>query len=147
MRLDIALQPSRSARIWVCAMALASIGCIVALPLPMPLRATSAALVALSALRTERRLARPSLTGLALTASLRLTLRHADGTQQACRVCGTSRVSPWMVSLVYAPDPPPAGWRRVLPDRALWLLPDAMPAQDWRRLCVLLRWGSGSDGR
>lgn len=127
-RVEAVLGRSRRARAGVAAAALATMALAFSLPVEPGLRALGAAWAAVAALHALRRLGRPR----------RLTLGHSgivlvDGVEG--RVRDGSFVAPWLVVVRWRPQ----GARR---DRSLLVAPDMLGAEDFRRLRVLLSWGT-----
>ena len=72
-------------------------------------------------------------------------LSAAFGTADGCSCDGTildaTYVGARLVTIVWRADADRAGWRRLRPARTIVVLPDTLPADDFRRLRVVLRYG------
>jgi hypothetical protein len=67
----------------------------------------------------------------------RITVAWGDGNAVAADILDASYVGEWLTTIVWRADDAP-WWQ---PARALLVLPDMLPADDFRRLRVLLRYG------
>jgi hypothetical protein len=130
-RVEVVLAPSRIARAFVIAAAIATMALVAATPMAAELRALSACWVAIAALHALLRLRHPRV--LRLDAAGRATVDGVDG-----RLCDGSFVAPWLTALRWRPE---GAWL----DRTLLVLPDMLGADDFRRLRVLLRLGKPQD--
>jgi len=120
------LQRSRLLPLWVALAAAATLALVAASPLPLAgtlLLATWTACVAIDAVRRSRQ-----SRELALAGDGSLTVDARPGVvREGCFV------APWLTVIRWRP----AGARF---DHTLLVLPDMLPADDFRRLRVLLRW-------
>jgi hypothetical protein len=154
MVVETALKPSRIVQAAVALLALAAALAVLWVPVPdapFALKTLAAiGIAAIGALAVVRQSRAPSrLTWLRLDALGGVVLRAANGQELRGQLAPGSTVLPYFVSLVYRPGQPakPAAfsWLRQLRHPAILLLPDRVDADTWRRLSVLLRWGT--DGR
>jgi len=87
-------------------------------------------------LRAVRRLSRPPLL-LHVGADRRISVTTRDGRTDEGAVHSDTSVGAWITTLVWIPD----GARWFAPAKTLVVLPDMLPADDFRRLRVYLRHG------
>ena len=134
----ITLAPSRLAVAWIAAVAL--VACIVALTLPIDPVLSGLAMLGIVVWAGDRMVVvawrrgpRASLA-LWLTGDRMLVVRRGTGALVAGHVRAASYVGPRITTIVWRPDG--AHW-----SRAEWILTDMLPADDFRRLRVLLRYG------
>jgi hypothetical protein len=137
-RLRLEPRPSRIGCIALGACCVATAMLIVLLPLDT--RVTAGALVAVAwiALRGFRRCAGrdvPALLHVGL--DRRITATSRDGRSRDGAILDDSCVGSFLTTIVWRPDA--ARWFE--PARSIVLLPDSLPAEDYRRLRVLLRYG------
>lgn len=133
----VTLAPSRVTLVAVAVAAAATIAVVLTLPLP------SAALVfavfAVLAWAVERglvvalRRSRRAIRSFDLGAGLDLCVHYGDGSVRAGRVDAASCVTQFVTTIVWRPE-------RLLAPRSILILPDMLPAEDFRRLRVLLRY-------
>ena len=74
---------------------------------------------------------------IVVTDKRRITMSWRDGTSIDAEILGDSYVGAWLTCVVWRAEGAP-WWR---PARTLLFLPDTLPAEDFRRLRVLLRYG------
>jgi toxin CptA len=74
-----------------------------------------------------------AIVGLELARDGRVELTRRDGSRVRGNLAAGGMAAPWMATLRWRP----AGARV---DRTLWLLPDMLPAEEFRQLRILLRW-------
>jgi len=125
-RVEAVLGRSRRAEAFVALGAVATAALLAAMPLPLELRACGLAWIAASAMSALTRL-RPGLR-LALDARGDIQVGADAGA-----IAAGCFVAPWLTIVRWRP----AGARL---DRTLVLTPDRMPAEDFRRIRVMLRW-------
>lgn len=136
----LALRPSRKLAVLLLA-AHAATGCMLLwLPLPPWLRGGAALLLLGSAVHTVMRhalLRGPrAITALAFTDSEQVSIGRRDGSWQAGRILGSSTVGALLTVLNIAASGRTAH---------VVLLGDSLPADDFRRMRIWLRWGSRGD--
>jgi hypothetical protein len=127
----VVLAPSRIARGFVIATAVATLALVAAMPMAAELRALSACWVAVAALHALLRLRNPR--SLRLDAEWRASVDGVEG-----QVRDGSFVAPWLTALRWRPE---GAWL----DRSLLVLPDMLAEEEFRRLRVLLRLGKPRD--
>jgi hypothetical protein len=136
--LRLSLGPSRLASALICVACLATCALVGWLPGAAALRGVSVIGIGAYAILTMRqwasRSASRAIIGIELDADRAVRLiertgRHIEGIVQP-----DSYVGAWLTTLVVRPD----GKRRL---RTLAILPDMLPAEDFRRLRLLLRLG------
>jgi hypothetical protein len=133
--LCLELRRSRLALAAVVAMHAATAALLLALPLSPAVCAAGGIGVALAGALALRSLAGPARAArLALGLDRRLAVTRRDGRTRAGEVLASSYVGAWLTTIVWRPD----GARFA---RALIVVPDVMPAEDFRRLRVMLRYG------
>ncbi len=99
------------------------------------------AIVGAVGLRAVRRLSRPPLV-LHVGADHCVSMTTRDGRTQDGALHADTSVGAWLTAIVWIPD----GARWYEPARSLLILADMLPAEDFRRLRVYLRYGhSASD--
>jgi len=109
---------------------------LLALPLPPEVRAAGGLGIALAGAAALRSIAGPARAArLALGLDRRLAVTRRDGRVRTGEVLGSSCVGARLTTIVWRPD----GARFA---RALIVVPDAMPAEAFRRLRVVLRYGT-----
>lgn len=112
----------------------------IAMTLPWPRALTAAAVVPILVWAADRarvvalRRGRRAVRSVEITAALRIRASFGDGAVRGGRIVADTCVTAWMTTLVWRPD----GARL---SRAVLILPDMLPAEDFRRLRVLLRYG------
>ena len=112
----------------------------VVLTLPWSLAATAATVLAILTWAADRahvvalRRGPRAVRGVEITAGLRIRAGYGDGTVRTGRVDRSTCVTSWITTLVWRPD----GGRFT---RAVLILPDMLPSEDFRRLRVTLRYG------
>jgi hypothetical protein len=131
-RVEAILAPSRRARLGVAAAVAVTSALVCATPLALELRGLAACAIALAAVRASR----------ALRGTRRLRVDCAGEVfvdEEPGRLAAGSFVAPWLSTVRWRPE-----GRRI--DRALLVLPDMLPAEDYRRLRTILKL-SGRDSR
>ena len=134
----VALAPSFVASSLIAALGCATCAVVATLPLDTPL--TALAVVAIIAWASDRvrvvalRIGPHAVQGLELRADLTVVVLTGDGRTRAGRVHRDSYVGARLSTIVWRPF----GKRRL---RTILILPDMLPAADFRRLRVLLRYG------
>lgn len=134
----VSLAPSIAASLLIASLACAT--CVLVAMLPLASLATAVAIAAIAAWAVDRicviglRRGRRAVRGLELRGDLTLVVRSGDGSVCAGRVHRDSYVGARLSTIVWRPF----GRVRV---RTILLLPDMLPARDFRRLRVLLRYG------
>ncbi len=138
----VVLSPSRIAGAGIGVLAAATIALTIALPLqPLLQLGLSAAVVAwagwsfhVDALHRGRF----AVTDVRLAPDLILVVCMGDGRLVAGHVRASTYVGAWVTTIVWRPD----GWRW---SRAILVLQDMLPAEDFRRLRVMLRYARSSE--
>lgn len=134
----VTLMPSRRACAFIVALAL--VACTVVLTLPVDPVLSGLAMLGIVVWAGDRvmvvawRRGPRATTALWLTGDRMLVVRTGDDRLVAGVVRASSYVGARITTIVWRPD----GARF---SRAEWLLPDMLPADDFRRLRVLLRYG------
>ena len=140
----VVLAPSRIAGAGIGILAAATIALIIALPLqPVLQMAAVAALVAWAAWSFHvdaLHRGRFGVTEVRLAPDLILVACMGDGRLVAGHVRAATYVGAWITTIVWRPD----GWRW---SRAILVLPDMLPAEDFRRLRVMLRYARSGDAQ
>ena len=132
------LAPSRMALFGIGVAAAATCG--VVLTLPWPLAVTAATVVAILAWAADRahvvalRRGPRAVRDVEIADGLHVRVGYGDGTVRTGRVDRSTCVTSWITTLVWRPD----GGRFT---RAVLILPDMLPSEDFRRLRVTLRYG------
>ena len=138
----VVLWPSRIAGAGIGVLAAATIALTIALPLqPLVHLATIAAIAAWAAwsFRVDAlHRGRFAVTELRLAPDLILLVCMGDGRLVAGDVRASTYVGAWVTTIVWRPDG--RCW-----SRALLVLPDMLPAEDFRRLRVMLRYARSGD--
>lgn len=136
-RVAIVLGPSRLALAWIAAVALAATAAVLASDLPASWRAALSATLAALAVRAARRdglrSAGRAVRRFAVDPGGRVEAWRTDGCRLEGRLAPGCFVSPWLVVVCWRP----AGARLA---RTILVAPDAVAAEPFRRLRVLLRW-------
>ena len=140
----VVLSPSRIAGTGIGLLAVATIALTIALPLqPLPQIAMIAAVVAwagwsfhVDALHRGRF----AVTEVRLAPDLILVACMGDGRLVAGHVRAATYVGAWITTIVWRPD-----GRRW--SRAILVLPDMLPAEDFRRLRVMLRYARSGEAQ
>jgi len=140
----VSLAPSRLAVAFVVGMALGSCVVLATLPFDPVLMAFAMLVVVIWAgdrvfVVALRRGPRATLA-LWLTGDRMLVVRSGDGGLTAGHVRSSSYLGARVTTIVWRPD----GARF---SRAEWILPDMLPAEDFRQLRVLLRYGRSEDAQ
>ena len=139
--LKVDLGRSRLAAAFVFVSHVATASLLAFVPGDAMLRAAAVVAIGAHALRAVRTSALQSaaraVVGVELTADRRAVLIERSGCRCEGRVRAESYVGEQLTTLVVRPD-----GARV--SRAIAILPDMLPAEDLRRLRVLLRYGDGS---
>jgi toxin CptA len=134
----VALAPSLAASLLIASLALAT--CVVVATLPLDVRLIAVAIAAIVVWAVDRvrvvglRQGPRAVRGLELRGDLTLVVVNGDGAVRAGRVHRDSYVGARLSTIVWRPF---GRWRL----RTILLLPDMLPAGDFRRLRVLLRYG------
>lgn len=159
--LAVHLKPSLRLAAILCMAHFAAIGLLWPLSLPVAAKLAGSAMLAASLVLYLRhhiaRRAPESILGFKLTEDMSCILVTKEG-NTACRILGSSFVAPYLTVLELKPlhllpegnkdtsAAATAGWRnwwknrRKLFPRSLVILPDAIDAEAFRQLRVLLRW-------
>lgn len=136
-RVVLALGPSRQLEAWVAGLACATVAVALILPAPGVVRAGLVLLTLAEAVRSARRHACREGLGafreLVVDIDGAVEVVGADGRLQAGRLAEGSFVAPWLTVVRWLPD---GAWL----SRAVVIAPDAVDAEAFRRLRVLLRW-------
>lgn len=136
-RVVLAIGPSRRLEAWVACLAGAAVAVALFVPAPAFARAGLVAATLAAAVRAARRQACQEGPGAIRLLSVDLAGRvqavGADGRPQPGCLAGGCFVAPWLTVVRWRPE----GARF---SRALVLAPDAVDAEAFRRLRVLLRW-------
>jgi len=139
--LRISLGPSRSAAVLICFAWLATAALVAWLPAAAALRGALVTGIGAHAILTMRhwatRSASHAIIGVELDADRAVRLTERTGRRIEGMVQPDSYVGALLTTLVVRPD----GKRRL---RTIAILPDMLPAGDFRRLRLLLRLGHGS---
>ena len=138
----VVLSPSLVAGAATGVLAAANIALTIALPLDWLLQATLIAAAAawagwsfhVDALRRGRY----AVTEVRLAPDLILVACMGDGRLVAGHVRTSTHVGAWVTTIVWRPD----GWRW---SRTILVLPDMLPAEDFRRLRVMLRYARSGE--
>ena len=140
----VVLSPSRIAGTGIGLLAVATIALTIALPLQPPLQIPLiVAVVAWSAWSFHvdaLHRGRFAVTEVRLAPDLILVACMGDGRLVAGHVRAATYVGAWITTIVWRPD----GWRL---SRAILVLPDMLPAEDFRRLRVMLRYARSGDAQ
>jgi hypothetical protein len=138
-RVEVALRPSRAAAVFILASAAATLVVVLAVPLALTVRLGLVFLIGLMTLHAYRREA--SRTDRAIGTVSIDARGDIEVETRGSPLRGTVRagcfVAPWLTVI---------RWRRQGQcfDATILVLPDMLPADGFRRLRVLLRWGSTS---
>ncbi len=123
-------------------LAIATAGIVLALPLSGWLQAGLLATLALWTAATFQRVAlrrgSRAITEVRLVANRLIAVRRAGAPLVAGHVRSASHVGAWLTTIVWRPDG--ARW-----SRTVLILPDMLPADDFRRLRVLLRYARSDE--
>jgi hypothetical protein len=141
--LYLELHASRIGRLLVVAGGAATAALIAWLPLALEFRIAALLVVAQATIDGLRRCA-----GRGFPVSLRVGVdrriavrRHSESDLEKGTILDASYVGAHVATIVWRPDGERAGWRRLRPARTILVLPDALSAEDFRRLRVVLRYG------
>ncbi len=138
----VVLSPSRIAGAGIGLLAAASVVLTIALPLhPLAQIALTVAIVVWAAWSFHvdaLRRGRFAVTEVRLAPDLILVACMGDGRLVAGHVRASTYVGAWVTTIVWRPD----GWLR---SRSILVLPDMLPAEDFRRLRVMLRYARSGD--
>lgn len=133
----VVLHPSRIVGAGIGIASLATLAVVLALPLPAWLQVACAAGIAAWATLAFYRHAllrgRRAVTEVRLAGDLVLVAHCADGTLVAGHVRSSTYVGAALTSIVWRPD---GAWR----SRAILVVPDMLPPDDFRRLRAMLRY-------
>lgn len=138
LRLRLEPRPSRIGCALALAACVATATLLAGLPLPWVVQATGGAAiasVAISGLWRWRGRGVPAL--LHVSVDRRITVTGRDGRSRDGAILDDSYVGAWLTTVVWRADREP-WWR---PARAILILPDMLPPDDFRRLRVMLRYG------
>jgi hypothetical protein len=130
-RVDAVLARSLRTEAFITLGAVATAALVACLPLALELQAGALAWVAAASLRALRRL-RPGL---------RLRVDHGGAIEigdDGGSIRKGSFVAPWLAVVHWRPQ---GAWL----DRTVLVAPDMLPAEDFRRLRLLLRWGAAGE--
>ncbi len=127
---ELVCKPSWRLRLWLGGLVVLALVAVARAALPTAVQGALTAATLALAVRSGRRMTH--LPALRLLADGRLQGRDADDVWHALEVAGDSFVSPHLVVLRYRLEGGPV--------RTLTLMADSLPADDWRRLRVSLRW-------
>jgi len=134
--LEASLSPSRIARVWVICLAFGTLA--LTLTLPVEWWAGAGAAVPIAAWTAlwfrDLRVGRHAACRLRVDGDRTLSLTTLDGRTLRGRILPSTYVGARLTALVWRPE-----GRRFA--RAQCVLPDMLPAEDFRRLRVLLRYG------
>ncbi len=135
--IDVTLGPSPLAGVATGLVALATLGVVLALPIPSWAHALGCGVVLSVAWDTFRTIGLRSgaraVVAVHLGTDRVLVVRHADGRLVAGHLRSATYVAATLTTLVWRPD---GTWR----SRAILVLPDMLPPEDFRRLRILLRY-------
>jgi len=138
----VVLSPSRIAGAGIGVLAAATIALTIVLPLqPLHQMAMVVAVVAWAAWSFQvdaLRRGRFAVTEVRLAPDLMLLVCMGDGRLVAGQVRASTYIGAWVTTIVWRPD----GRRWA---RALLVLPDMLPAEDFRRLRVMLRYARSGE--
>jgi len=138
----VVLSPSRIAGAGIGVLAAATIALTIVLPLqPLHQMAMIVAVVAWAAWSFQvdaLHRGRFAVTEVRLAPDLMLLVCMGDGRLVAGQVRASTYIGAWVTTIVWRPD----GARR---SRALLVLPDMLPAEDFRRLRVMLRYARSDE--
>lgn len=136
-RVDIAPGPSRLIEAWITGVAAAALAAILAAAVSPAAKAVLTCALAIAAIRAARRHAWREVPDaprrLIVDLSGRIEIEGVDGRRLAGRVEDGSFVAPWLTLVRWRPE----GARFA---RAALIAPDAVDAESFRRLRILLRW-------
>ncbi|MEO8508006.1 MAG: protein YgfX [Betaproteobacteria bacterium] len=140
----VVLGPSRLVGAAIGVAALATLAIVLALPLPAWQQSALFVLVAGWALLVFRAVALRrgafAVTELRLAPDLVLVVHMGDGRLVAGHVRSATYVGAWVTGVVWRPDG--ARW-----SRAVLIVPDMLPAEDFRRLRVMLRYARSEEAQ
>lgn len=131
--IEISLHRSRLLAVVLAAAHLLALAISWMVPLHWTMRLGLSAMVVISAALTLRRLLNPDVEAVRVNSKGELSVRGHDGEWLAAAVLGSSFVAPYLTLLHLKLDDRP-GRRYVL------LVPDAVAADEFRRLRVWLKW-------
>ena len=138
----VVLGPSRITGAAIGVATLATLAVVLVLPLPAWQHAMVCALVLawawLAFHVVALRKGPHAVTEVRLAHDLVLVVHRGDGRLVAGHVRSSTFVAAWLTSIVWRPD----GARL---SRAILILPDQLPAEDFRRLRVMLRYARSAD--
>ncbi len=134
--------PSRTLGVAIGLMTFATLVVLLTLPLPAWQHCALVVTLLAWAVRAFRRHAlrrgSPACTGLRLAPNRLVAVRTGDGRLTAGHVRSSTFVAPWLTTVVWRPDG--ARW-----SRSILIVPDMLPAEDFRRLRVMLRYARSGD--
>lgn len=137
-QLRVSLRPSRVATATIAALAAATFGLWLTLPVPLVCDFVAAVALVGWALHHIRRhgtrSARHALVEIMLSSDAVIVVRRRDGRLIAGHVRSGSYVQPLFTSIVWRPDG--ARWSQAIP-----LVPDMLGFDEFRRVRILLRYG------
>ena len=138
----VVLSPSRIAGAAIGVLSVATIALTIALPLEPPVQiALIAAVVAWAGWSFQvdaLRRGKLAVTEMRLAPDLILVACMGDGLLVAGHVRASTYVGAWVTTIVWRPDG--SRWTRTI-----LVLPDMLPAEDFRRLRVMLRYARSGD--
>jgi hypothetical protein len=133
---------SRLGRLFVLAGGVTTAALILWLPLARELTTVALFLIAHATIDGVRRCAdRGVPASLHVGTDRRITVRDRDGHVADGTILDGTYVGTCVTTIVWRADSDGSGWRRLRPARAIVVLPDTLPADDFRRLRVVLRYG------
>jgi hypothetical protein len=137
-RLELEPRPSRIAGAFIAASFVATIGIVVLLRIPWWAKASAVVAIAGVSARELWRCAGRGVPALVFVGdNRRLTVSDRNGRVSDGDIVDASYVGATITTIVWRADHAP-WWR---PARTILILPDMLPADDFRRLRVLLRYG------
>jgi hypothetical protein len=140
--LQLDLRPSRLGRRLVAAGGAVTAVLIVWLPLGHEFRIVALLIVAQAMIDGIRRVAGRALPAtLVVGVDRRIVVRRRDGDLVAGLILDATYVGTYLTTVVWRPDGDGVGWRILRPAQTIIVLPDALSAEDFRRLRVVLRYG------
>jgi hypothetical protein len=112
------------------------------LPLDFAFRIAALLVVVQAAIDGIRRCAGRGLpVSLVVGVDRRIAVRHRDGNLAEGLILDATYVGARLATIVWRPDGDRSGRRFLHPARTIVVLPDTLPADDFRRLRVVLRYG------
>ena len=137
-RLRLEPRPSRIACAFIASACAATVSLIVLLPLPLWISGVGWIMVGVVALRGFWQCAGHGVPALLhVGTDRRITVTGRDGRSRDGGIRDDSYVGAHLTVIVWCPDDE-RGW---VPAKSILILPDTLPADDFRRLRVALRYG------